>query len=169
MEQPIVRSIVDPGHLMDWFEARGYANVVLSLADVRELGVDWQLIAYETTASLGLYDRPDPEVASFQLTLTDGDAAERSRALLWLLLHAGRAGYLVWPVAQLRQLDMADLQRIQDLVIEYRDHRAKNWKPTRTEPCTCQGRGCPACDQRGTVEVLVEMSEQEEELAALRA
>ena len=145
-------------HFIAWLEASGYRNIVLAVGDLLNVLPDWQrIVAAEAMGAHAgrLPDGPRPDVDSL-----DG------AALGELLRNLAVDGYLCLPVDYLAGLDMDRLAALQEAVFAYREYRQAMFKPTVWEVCGCDDpTRCPMCDGRGEVEVCVELSEAEQELA----
>lgn len=147
----MLRGIDDLRRLKLFFARKGHKNLVLRIADVTEaLSPDQaNLLA---------------ELLRLQI-FSDGQYAPPwdYRSLLRLF----PSGYLVLPLDRvLEGLELAQVEQLQQLIAVYYDYRARTGAVITTDPCPlCRGKGCRACMGQGKITVVLEMSQEEAEMA----
>lgn len=141
----MAKGLDTPKHLWDWLHASGRKNLVLRVADV-----------------LGLEERYQQRLAAH---LGHDDPVDRS----WWQ-QKGVNGYITISWDYFKDLTMAQLQDLQEILMHYVLVRQEKGEPSRKEVCECN-RGdrpdptCKYCDGTGAILVLLEMTEEEQRLA----
>jgi len=129
-------AIVTVDQLRGWFAHKGLINVVLRAEDVADLQPYMRAALAEVVKRLDIPGTVE--------------------------------GYTILPVGQLvdGRFNIIELGMLQEVVACYREARKNKAYPMVEKPCEC-GRqaSCRICKGSGTVDVLVEMSPEEAELA----
>lgn len=147
----MIRGIDDLQRLKLFFARKGHKNLVLRIADV--------------TAAL-TQEQADTLADLLHLqTFSDGQYVPP-----WSyksLLRLFPSGYLVLPLEKvLEALELSKVEQLQQIIAVYYDYRAKTGAVVTTDPCPlCRGKGCRACLGQGKITVVLEMSQEEAEMA----
>jgi hypothetical protein len=145
----------DPERLRKFFRAKGHKQLVFRVADVLDMRADDQSLLIDTMARLGWATMPD-------------EVPLRSK-----LQAAGVRGYICLSIEMACQaLSLEELQALQALIYSYKETRSTKWFPSVEKPCDCTDNGtkiarvgCTHCSGRGMVNILVELSDEEQLLA----
>jgi hypothetical protein len=153
LEHYIFRGIDTPERLLAWFKAKGHRNLVLRTADVFELAP----IDQEDLADLlckAVPNLPTPTPVNMRL---------------WF---QNRGRHIVTAIDDLiEKLDMKDIARLQEIIGYYIEGRRGKGEPSKVEPCDCTDGGrspqpnCRLCDGTGRIHVLLEVTDEELQLA----
>jgi len=145
----IVPGIEDKRKLLGFFAAKGHHNLVLRVADLKELPLPTKytlrnvLKAYGGMVWLDWAREPDE-----------------------FFVHNSMDGYVVVPFEQVLQADMLVIRELQHILYLYKEVRMWKGEPSRVEACECGGKGdCKKCDGRGTITTYLEMAPEERQLA----
>lgn len=139
-----VRGIDNKRRLLGFFAARGHRNLVLRMVDVLEMPIMSQIaVVGLAQQSLGVIEAVD--------------------AIKSWVLRKFPSGYIVLPIDKLLEpMELREIEKIQQLISEYRDVRMGKGEPSRREMCPkCAGAGCANCDNTGSITIFLEMSAEE--------
>jgi len=152
-----------PQSMIEFFTAKGHRRLVLRLPDVLRLPGQVQS---ELCFLLRLMPAVD---APFE---ADGSVSSATIAKHTLIAAAHGGDYICVPWIRLA-LDMTGLDRLQAILLGYRELRRGDGVPSVVSDCTdCGGTGktkigkkCRPCDGTGRVSTLLELSPEEAALA----
>ena len=140
-------------HLYGWFSAKGYKSIVYRVADLLQVPCAQLAVVDEIMCKLdigGAQGFPDMEPISRIKTCCPG-------------------GYLLIDIEELfgsPWCDMDLLIRLQTATLTYREIRRRMGYPEKMEDCDCGGMSkCRACGGKGYTRCLLEMSDEEVQLA----
>jgi hypothetical protein len=148
-KEEVARGIDDKRKLLGFFAAKGHRNLVLRVADLRDLPEPAQYTLITFLSKWGGLARPAIEKQPW-----------------WFFLYHAFDGYVSVPFDKLLEAPLERLEELQQAMMLYRDVRRGKGEPSRIEACKCKGFGrCKECDGTGRIVTFVEMSDEERALA----
>ena len=147
-----VPGIEDKRKLLGFFAAKGHHNLVLRIADLRELPMP---IQFSLVGMFRVYGG---------LEWSAGD-----REPVQFFQRNGLDGYVLVPFEKLLRAEMIIIRELQYILTVYRDVRRGKGEPSRVDPCECGGKGsCRKCESRGLITTFLEMAPEERVLAEVQ-
>ena len=147
----VVRGIEDKRKLLGFFAAKNHLNLVLRMADLRDLPIAAQhTLAFILRRYCGLLWNDAQEPVEF-------------------FMRNSFDGYLVVKFEDVLKAEMHDIRELQHVLYLYKEVRMGKGEPSRVEPCECVPLAttamCQKCNGAGTTTTYLEMADEECQLA----
>jgi len=156
-ESFVVPGIEDKRKLLGFFAAKHHFNLVLRVADLKELPLPAKHMLTTILSTFGELDRG----------LTEKEPDE-------FFIRQSFDGYVIVPFEKVLQAGMGVIRELQGILYLYKEVRMGKGEPSRVDPCECKGRGsktphpsggCKKCEGRGVITTYLEMAPEERQLA----